>query len=133
MATLFRKGESEGWLKYLGFVPGKELPHLYSAANSFIFPSIYEGFGLPVLEAMASGTPVICSDATSLPEVGGSAPLMHSPYDFDTLTAHLQLMIEDADVKRRMTALGLARAEQFSWSRCADKTIEAYEQVAKFI
>lgn len=130
---LFRKGESEGWLKYLGFVPGKELPHLYSAANSFIFPSIYEGFGLPVLEAMASGTPVICSDATSLPEVGGSAPLMHSPYDVDTLTAHLQLMIEDADVKRRMTALGLARAEQFSWSRCADKTIEAYEQVAKFI
>lgn len=58
---------------------------------------------------------------------------MHSPYDVDTLTAHLQLMIEDADVKRRMTALGLARAEQFSWSRCADKTIEAYEQVAKFI
>lgn len=130
---LFRKGESEGWLKYLGFVPGKELPHLYSAANCFVFPSIYEGFGLPVLEAMASGTPVICSDATSLPEVGGGAPLMHSPEDVDTLTAHLKLMIEDADEKSRMTALGLARAQQFSWSRCADKTIEAYEQVAKFI
>lgn len=130
---LFKKGEAEGWLKYLGFVPGKELPHLYSAATSFVFPSIYEGFGLPVLEAMASGTPVICSDATSLPEVGGNAPLMHSPEDVDTLTAHLRLMIEDAEEKSRMTALGLARAGQFSWSRCADKTIEAYEQVAKFI
>jgi len=130
---LFKKGEAEGWLKYLGFVPSKELPHLYSAATSFVFPSIYEGFGLPILEAMASGTPVICSDATSLPEVGGDAPLMHSPEDVDTLTAHLRLMIEDADEKSRMTALGLARARQFSWSRCADKTFEAYEQVAKFI
>lgn len=130
---LFRKGESEGWLKYLGFVPGKELPHLYSAATSFVFPSIYEGFGLPVLEAMASGTPVICSNSTSLPEVGGDAPLMHSPTDVDTLTNHLRSMIEDAEQKKRMTALGLARAMQFSWSRCADKTIEAYEQVAKYI
>ncbi|MBN9930538.1 glycosyltransferase family 4 protein [Pantoea agglomerans] len=130
---LFDKGEREGWLKYLGFVPGKDLPFLFSAATSFVFPSIYEGFGLPVLEAMASGTPVICSNATSLPEVAGDAALMHEPQDVHTLTNYMQMMIENADEKRRMIDTGLARAREFSWSLCADKTIEAYEQVARYI
>ncbi|MET3814709.1 glycosyltransferase family 1 protein [Pantoea sp. UYEF8] len=130
---LFDKGEREGWLKYLGFVPGKELPCLFSAATSFVFPSIYEGFGLPVLEAMASGTPVICSNATSLPEVAGDAALMHDPKDVDALTTSIQMMIGNAYEKQRMIDTGLARARQFSWSFCADKTIDAYEQVAKFI
>lgn len=130
---LFDKGEREGWLKYLGFVSGKDLPVLYSAATSFVFPSVYEGFGLPVLEAMASGTPVICSNATSLPEVVGDAALMHAPEDVETLTSYLQSMTEDAEKKQAMIALGLAQARKFSWSLCADKTIEAYEQVAKFI
>lgn len=130
---LFFKGESEGWLKYLGFVPGKHLPILYSAATSFVFPSIYEGFGLPVLEAMASGTPVICSNATSLPEVVGDAALMHDPEDVDRLTRYLQKMIDDGSKKQSMIDAGLVQAKYFSWSACADKTIEAYEQVAKFI
>lgn len=130
---LFDKGEREGWLKYLGFVPGKDLPCLFSAATSFVFPSIYEGFGLPVLEAMASGTPVICSNATSLPEVAGDAALMHDPKDVDALTTSIQMMIGNAYEKQRMIDTGLARARQFSWSFCADKTIDAYEQVAKFI
>jgi len=130
---LFDKGEREGWLKYLGFVPGKELPCLFSAATSFVFPSIYEGFGLPVLEAMASGTPVICSNATSLPEVAGDAALMHDPKDVDALTTSIQMMIGNAYEKQRMIDTGLARARQFSWSFCADKTIDAYEQVAKII
>jgi len=130
---LFDKGEREGWLKYLGFVAGKDLPILYSAATSFVFPSIYEGFGLPVLEAMASGTPVICSNATSLPEVVGDAALVHAPQDVETLTAYLQSMTDDAVRKQAMISSGLAQAQQFSWSLCADKTIEAYEQVAKFI
>lgn len=130
---LFSKGEREGWLKYLGFVPGKHLPILYSAATSFVFPSIYEGFGLPVLEAMASGTPVICSNATSLPEVVGDTALMHDPEDVDRLTTYLQKMIDDGSKKQSMIDAGLIRAKYFSWSACADKTIEAYEQVAKFI
>lgn len=130
---LFFKGESEGWLKYLGFVPGKHLPILYSAATSFVFPSIYEGFGLPVLEAMASGTPVICSNATSLPEVVGDTALMHDPEDVDRLTSYLQKMIDDGSKKQSMIDAGLVQAKYFSWSACADKTIEAYEQVAKFI
>ncbi|MFH8134995.1 glycosyltransferase family 4 protein [Pantoea osteomyelitidis] len=130
---LFDKGAREGWLKYLGFVPGKHLPELYSAATSFVFPSIYEGFGLPVLEAMASGTPVICSNATSLPEVVGEAALMHAPEDIDKLTLYLEMMTDDVGKKQIMIESGLAQAQQFSWSYCADKTIEAYEQVAKFI
>lgn len=130
---LFNKGEREGWLKYLGFVPGKDLPFLYSAATSFLFPSIYEGFGLPVLEAMASGTPVICSNATSLPEVVGEAALMHEPEDVVKLTSCIQMIIDDAETKQSMSEKGLVQAKKFSWSVCADKTIEAYEQVAKFI
>ncbi|WP_337022322.1 MULTISPECIES: glycosyltransferase family 4 protein [unclassified Pantoea] len=130
---LFDKGEREGWLRYLGFVPGKDLPVLFSAANCFLFPSIYEGFGLPVLEAMTSGTPVICSNATSLPEVAGDAALMHEPEDIDMLVHYMQMMIEDISARDRMMQSGLAQSQQFSWSLCADKTIEAYEQVAKFI
>ena len=128
---LFDKGAAEGWLKYLGFVPGKDLPVLYSAATCFVFPSIYEGFGLPVLEAMASGTPVICSSSTSLPEVVGNAALMHAPEDTELLTQYLEMMTEDADKRQTMVEAGLIRARQFSWSHCADETIKAYEQVAR--
>ncbi|WP_200884510.1 glycosyltransferase family 4 protein [Erwinia oleae] len=130
---LFDKGEREGWLKYPGFVPEKDLPALFSAATSFVFPSIYEGFGLPVLEAMASGTAVICSNSTSLPEVAGDAALMHDPEDIDALTNYIQMMMGNAYEKQHMIDKGLARARQFSWSLCADKTIEAYQQVAKYI
>ena len=130
---LFHKGQSEGWIKYLGFVPGKNLPVLFSAAISFVFPSIYEGFGLPVLEAMTSGTPVICSNATSLPEVVGDAALQHEPEDVEMLTNYLKMMMEDASKRQLMINSGLVQAQQFSWSLCADKTIEAYQQVAKSI
>lgn len=130
---LFDKGKSEGWLYYLGFVPGKDLPVLYSAATCFIFPSIYEGFGLPVLEAMASGTPVICSNATSLPEVVGNAALMHDPEDIDALAGYIKSMIYDNAQHHSMIDLGINQAGLFSWSLCADKTIEAYKQVANFL
>lgn len=106
---------------------------LFSAANSFLFPSIYEGFGLPVLEAMSSGTPVICSNATSLPEVVGDAALMHEPEDIELLTHYLKLMINDEELKQKMIQVGLSQAQNFSWSFCADKTIEAYDQVSKLI
>lgn len=130
---LFDKGYREGWLKYLGFVPGKDLPILFSAATSFVFPSIYEGFGLPVLEAMASGTPVVCSNATSLPEVVGKAAFMHDPEDIDKLTQCLLLMISDFSQRDVMIESGLTQAHKFSWAYCADRTIEAYGQIAKLI
>lgn len=128
---LFARGEREGWLKYLGFTPSGVLPALYSAARAFVFPSIYEGFGLPVLEAMASGTPVICSDATSLPEVVGDAALLHHPQDIERLKQHILMMIEDVGLGQHLSRQGLDRAASFSWKICADHTIKAYEQVAR--
>lgn len=91
----FMKGEREGWLRYLGFTPYADLPALYAGATTFIFPSIYEGFGLPVLEAMASGTPVVCSNSSSLPEVVGDVALMCDALDVETLTTLIIKSLED--------------------------------------
>jgi len=129
--TLFERGEREGWLKYLGYAPGNELPLLYSGARSFVFPSTYEGFGLPVLEAMASGTPVICSDASSLPEVVGNCALLHHPEDVTLLEQHLSTIINNKLLYQKLSQQGPERARHFSWSHCADQTIYAYEQVAE--
>ncbi len=128
LLKLFDKGQREGWLKYLGFTPSHDLPFLFSGAKAFIFPSIYEGFGLPVLEAMASGTPVICSDATSLPEVVGSAALLASPMDVEAFTNFINKVIDDPVCEEEMIRDGFAQAGKFSWQRCADKTIEAYKK-----
>src|SRR5690606_31364833 len=80
------KAEKEGWARYIGYVSGQDLPYVFAGARLFTFPSLYEGFGLPVLEAMASGVPVVCSDSSSLPEVAGKAALMCDPNNVDHLT-----------------------------------------------
>lgn len=128
LLSLFDKGQREGWLKYLGFTSSKDLPCLFSGAKAFIFPSIYEGFGLPVLEAMASGTPVICSNTTSLPEVVGEAALMAAPKDVDTFTQSIQRIIHDSSLEESMIERGLLQAGKFSWQHCAEKTLEAYKK-----
>ncbi|WAT02187.1 glycosyltransferase family 4 protein [Rouxiella chamberiensis] len=128
---LFKKGSDEGWLNYLGFTASEDLPKLYAAAKGFLFPSIYEGFGLPVLEAMASGVPVICSNASSLPEVVGEAALMHDPYDVPRFSESIDRLIQDPSIEQRMITAGIERASQFSWKHCADKTIQAYHQVSE--
>ena len=89
------QAEAEGWARYLGFVPASDLPLLFSGARLFTFPSLYEGFGLPVLEAMSSGVPVVCSNSSSLPEVAGKAALMSEPLDVETLTDNLRRGLED--------------------------------------
>ncbi|MEG3136185.1 glycosyltransferase family 1 protein [Rouxiella sp. T17] len=128
---LFKKGTDEGWLKYLGFTASEDLPKLYASAKGFLFPSIYEGFGLPVLEAMASGVPVICSNASSLPEVVGEAALMHDPYDVVSFSESINLLIQDSSVEQSMITAGIERASKFSWQHCADKTLQAYKQVSE--
>lgn len=121
---------AQGWLKYLNFVPDSDLPLIYSGAKVFACISHYEGFGLPVLEAMASGVPVICSNAASLPEVGGEAVLYVNPEQTEEVREALAQLIVD-DVKcAHLAALGLARAQQFSWARAAEQTIQAYTQIA---
>jgi alpha-1,3-rhamnosyl/mannosyltransferase len=122
--------QREGWLHYLGFVPAHVLPALYSGAKLFAFPSLYEGFGLPALEAMASGVPVICSNAATLPEVAGDAALFHSPQDVEHLTELLGKGLEDDEWRMSAMTRGLTRARSFSWERCTSDTLAVYRAVS---
>lgn len=120
--------ERRGDVRWLGYVPGADLPLLYAAARFLVYPSIYEGFGLPVLEAMASGIPVITSNRASLPEVGGDAAIMLDPHDRDGLRdAMLELTQNEPEVRRR-SQLGLAQAARFTWRDCAQKTVAVYRE-----
>lgn len=125
----FEQAEREGWLRYLGYTRSDDLPLLFAGARTFIFPSLYEGFGLPVLEAMASGVPVVCSDSSSLPEVVGECALMNDPLDVDGFTSSIRRSLEDITWREAAIASGLARTKLFSWQRCAQETINAYNQV----
>lgn len=125
---LIENAQKEGWLIYLGFVTEDDLPLLYSGARLFAFPSIYEGFGLPVLEAMASGVPVVSSNRSSLPEVCGDAALLCDPNDIEGLTAALLSGVTDENWRNAAINKGLTRAQSFSWARCGDETIDIYEK-----
>lgn len=124
-------GEREGWARYLGFVPNGDLPLLYAGARLFAFPSLYEGFGLPVLEAMKSGVPVVCSTSSSLPEVAGDAALTCEALDVDALTNALQQGLEDEVWRTGAIGNGMQNAASFSWERCTQETIQVYEQVLR--
>jgi alpha-1,3-rhamnosyl/mannosyltransferase len=120
----------EGWLKYLLFVSDEELAFIYSGARLFACVSHYEGFGLPVLEAMASGIPVISSDAASLPEVGGDAVVYVSPNQEEEIREALIRVLNDDSLRQDLSLQGLARATVFDWTRTAQQTIEAYRRIA---
>jgi len=122
---LIRRGE----LRLLGYVADALIPSLYAGAAAFCYPSRYEGFGLPALEAMASGVPVITSNQTSLPEVVGDAGLMLDPDDVDGLREQLQRLLEDRVFAEMLGQRGLARSRIFSWERCARETFAVYEKV----
>lgn len=123
--------QSQGWLRYLGFVPQQTLPFLMAGARLFAYPSHYEGFGLPVLEAMASGVPVVCSNASTLPEVSGGAAAMHDPDDVDKLVELIMKGLEDNDWRAGAREAGLTQAQRFSWAKCARDTLAVYQAVAK--
>lgn len=120
-----------GWARYLGYVANEDLPHLFSGAHLFFFPSHYEGFGLPVLEAMASGVPVVCSNSSSLPEVAGGAALMFDAEDTDTLRKLILTGLEDDIWRKEAKERGLKRASTFSWQKCAQDTVDVYNQIVK--
>ncbi|WP_145570774.1 glycosyltransferase family 4 protein, partial [Yersinia bercovieri] len=113
----FELATQQGWLLYLGYLSSDDLPLLFSGARTFLFPSLYEGFGLPVLEAMASGVPVVCSNAASLPEVLGESGLMCDALDVEGLTAAIIKSLEDENWRNNAIAAGLSRANTFSWKR----------------
>jgi len=126
-----KRAEASGWARYLGYVDAADLPLLFAGARLFVFPSLYEGFGLPVLEAMASGVPVVCSNSSSLPEVAGDAAAMCEANDIDQLSSLIAVGLEDDDWRTAAVEKGLARAEQFNWQRCAEKTAGVYRKAAK--
>lgn len=118
-------------VSYLGYVTREDLPALFSAAHAFVFPSLYEGFGLPPLEAMACGTPVACSNAASLPEVVGDAALAFDPHDEAAVVDALRRITEDDTLRAELRRKGVARAEHFSWERVADETWAVYEKMSR--
>jgi alpha-1,3-rhamnosyl/mannosyltransferase len=125
MEPLIRSGQ----VRLLGYVPAEALPQIYAGSRMLIYPSLYEGFGLPPLEAMASGAPVITSNQASLPEVVGDAGVQVYPHDLDGLVEAMRVLIEDDAEWHRRSALGLERARMFSWERCAAATAAAYRTV----
>ncbi len=123
-------GVAEGWLRHLGFVEESLLPRLYAGAALFIYPSIYEGFGLPPVEAMASGVPVMVSQYSCLPEVCGDAARYFDPDDADGFVTAIEQNLADRDWQSESVKRGLTRASQFSWDRCVDRTAQIYHDVA---
>jgi glycosyltransferase involved in cell wall biosynthesis len=117
------------YVRFFGFVDDQTLAILYRLAGAFVFPSLYEGFGLPPLEAMASGTPVITSNVSSLPEVVGDAALLIDPYDPDSIADALARVFEDSSLRADLSARGLARAREFSWERSVRQVRDLYAQV----
>ncbi len=116
-------------VRFLGYLPQETLAVMYRLAGVFVFPSLYEGFGLPPLEAMASGTPVVTSNVSSLPEVAGDAALLVDPYDPDAIADGIYRVLTDEALRRGLRQKGLARARQFSWEASVGRVREIYSQV----
>jgi glycosyltransferase involved in cell wall biosynthesis len=117
-----------GRVIFPGYVDDDDLAALYSGARAFVFPSLYEGFGFPVLEAMRCETPVVCSDAASLPELAGDAALIVPPHDVEALTAALERVLTDEALRARLIEKGGAQAARFTWEACATCVLRALEQ-----
>jgi glycosyltransferase involved in cell wall biosynthesis len=118
-----------GAVRFFGFVPEPTLVALYKIADVFAFPSLYEGFGLPPLEAMANGTPVVTSNISSLPEVVGEAALTVDPYNIDDIAGAIRRLLSEQDLREQMIRSGQERAGHFSWSRSVSQVHRAYQQV----
>jgi glycosyltransferase involved in cell wall biosynthesis len=118
----------ESEVVFPGYVPQDDLPALLSGARLFVFPSLYEGFGLPVLEAMACGTPVLCSNVSSLPEVAGDAALLVDPLDVKGMAKAMNRLLQDEGLRTELVERGYRQVRQFSWERCARETLAVLEE-----
>lgn len=122
----------EGRVRFLDYVADEHLPALYSGAHAYVFPSLYEGFGFTVLEAMACGAPVICSDGGSLPEVAGEAALLVPATDTSALSAAIERLLDDEALRAELTARGFEQAKEFEWERAARATLAVIEAAGGF-
>jgi glycosyltransferase involved in cell wall biosynthesis len=118
-------------IQFFGFVSDSDLLQLYNACEVFVFPSFYEGFGLPALEAMACGKAVVCSNTSALPEVVDGAAILFDPYSVDEIVRAIADLLLDSELRARMERLGLQRAAHFSWQKTAQKTLEVFHEVAE--
>jgi glycosyltransferase involved in cell wall biosynthesis len=132
--SLFELVEKLGLQKdviFTGYILDEEAPYLYNGASVYAFPSIYEGFGLPPLEAMSCGTPVVASNTSSIPEVVGDAGVLLSPHDSNGWTKALVEILKNPTKREKLGQMALVRAKQFSWKKTAEKTAQVYEEVLK--
>jgi glycosyltransferase involved in cell wall biosynthesis len=116
---------------FLGYVSDEDKAALLSGACAFVFPSLYEGFGFPVIEAMACGAPVVCSNTSSLPEVAGDAALLLDPLDVDALTIALDRIVSDDELRKSLIERGYAQARRFTWQACARTVLDVLETAAR--
>ena len=123
------RGVRAGWLRYLSFVEQRWLPALFAGARLMAYPSLYEGFGLPIVEAMASGTPVLTSNVSCMPEVAAGAARLVNPLDVDHIANSLEQCLTDELWQSEAIDRGLMRASQLSWDRCADETVAVYQSL----
>src|SRR3990167_9094730 len=121
--------EIEERVKFLGYVPKEDLNYLINGATAFILPSLWEGFGLPVVESMACGTPVLVSTVSSLPEVVGGAGLTFDPYSVDQIEQAIRTITTDKKLREKYSKLGLAQAKKFSWEKMAKEVLKVFERV----
>lgn len=130
--TIYRTASASGIAEdivFPGFVPAEDLPLFYNAADLFVLPSFHEGFGIPVLEAMACGTPVACSNTSSLPEVGADAALYFDPHNPDAIGQVIRKLLTDAEIRQALVSKGLERAARFPWKEAARRTAAIYRKV----
>ncbi|MDQ6707678.1 MAG: glycosyltransferase family 4 protein [Acidobacteriota bacterium] len=118
-------------IRFTGFVPDEDLLKLYNACDCFAFPSFYEGFGIPILEAMACGRAVVCSNTSAMPEVADGAGILFDPHSTEEITRAMADVLLDAELRARMERLGLQRATLFNWQKTAERTLEVYREVAE--
>jgi glycosyltransferase involved in cell wall biosynthesis len=130
LRTLEETGAQES-IVLTGYVPEADLPALYSGALCFVYPSYFEGFGLPPLEAMKCGTPVIVGNATSLPEVVGDAGLQVDPFDIEAIAGAIGELLNNPALRKELSVRGLERARMFDWRETARQTLKVYERVAR--
>ena len=115
-------------IRFIGFVPDEDMAALYSAADAFLFPTLYEGFGIPVIEAQSCGTPVLTSNVSSLPEVGGDAAVYVDPYDVEDICDGIVKITGDASLAQELRQKGCENAKRFSWEKSAEILREVIER-----
>jgi alpha-1,3-rhamnosyl/mannosyltransferase len=126
-----RAGQAAGEVFWLDYVPDAELRAIFQSARALVFPSLYEGFGMPVVEAFASGVPVLTSNVSALPEVAGDAALLVDPLEVEAIREAMLRLVEDSALCARLVAAGSRRARQFSWRTCAEQVAAVYRKVAR--